>query len=294
MTSGVSRLDDAAFLFSAWTGLRAADDRLDIKTSILESNVEEDVLNNIRYFAYDGYDCIWAIGYNTQAVVEEVAPKFPNIPFVVVDGNFDPIPGNVVSVGFAEHHGAYLVGYLAATLSEAGHVGFLGGEEIDLIKRFEAGFLAGTRCCSGAIDVSCEYAGSFVSYAAGRAAADRLIELGCDIIFHAAGSAGKGAIRTAKQRGIYIIGVDTDQRFLAPGTVITSMVKRLDRAVDRLTEEVLEGRVTGGGHIAFSLADNAIALADIEHPKVNDDVLEIMGSLRQKIIDGEITVPETV
>ena len=290
MVSGPSRLDDASFLFSAWSGLTQAQSELGIKTTILEAIEDGDTKSNMDYLTYDGYDVIWAVGYNTREVVEQTAPKFPQIRFCTVDVEFDDRPANVASVVFDEHHGAFLAGYAAATLSTTGTIGFLGGVECELIAKFAAGYQAGAQLARPAVSLKTRYAGSFVRYNDGRATAERLYDDGCDIVFHAAGSAGKGAIRVAKDRGRYVIGVDTDQAFLAPGSVITSMLKHVDRTVLGLTRDIAENRPVDGIR-RFGLADGAIGLTPIAHPKSSPEVEQQLRDLSDQIVAREIEVP---
>ncbi len=290
MVSGPSRLDDASFLFSAWSGLTQARTELGIKTTILEAAEEGDLDSNMDYLTYDGYELIWAVGYNTQEVVERAAARNPTTHFCTVDVAFEETPPNVTSVVFDEHHGAFLAGYAAAKLSESGAVGFVGGEECELISKFAAGFAAGALHANPEIDVKVDYAGSFIKYNAGRVVAERLLGAGCDILFHAAGSAGKGAIRVAKDRGKYIIGVDCDQAFLAPGNVITSMLKRVDQSVLALTRDLYHG-VTPNPVRRFGLADDAIALTPIMHPAAGAELEHDLAAVRSGIVNGSIEVP---
>ncbi|MCG8478104.1 MAG: BMP family ABC transporter substrate-binding protein [Spirochaetales bacterium] len=230
MISGVSRLDDSAFLFSAWSGLKALNEEFGYNTTILESDEEQDTLMNARYLAHSNFDLMWAVGYGTQEAVEFIAPRFPKIPICTVDMSFDSVPPSVVSVRFDEHHGSFLAGVVAARASKTRTVGFVGGVRGELMDRFAQGFVQGVEYVGG-VEARVEYCGSFISFQAGRNTAEAMYGEGCDVLFHAAGAAGRGVIRTAKDLGKMVIGVDRDQSFLAPRNVITSMLKRIDRAV---------------------------------------------------------------
>lgn len=290
MVSGISRLDDAAFYFSAWTGLKAVHETLGCKTSILESQEKKDVLENMRYLAYGEYDVIWSVGYNTASAVVEVAAKFPNTTFCTIDVSLQSPPQNVITTEFAEDEGSFLAGWVAAALSRSRAIGFVGGVHSELIDRFERGFTTGAKSFDREIVVETRYTDSFIHYAAGREAADALYGEGCDILFHAAGSAGKGAIRSAKEHDHYIIGVDTDQSFLAPNNVITSMLKRVDRAVTDLTTALVQDEVVEERIRVFGLKEDAVLLAPVTHPEWTTQLQEQLDEVIAGLRSGSITI----
>lgn len=300
MISGQSRLDDSAFLFSAWSGLRELGEQPGIRTSILEAESDEQMLENAKYLAYSGYRIIWAMGYVTRPAVEYIAPRFPDCTICAVDMSFNEIPNNVIALRFDEHKGSFLAGYLAARVSREGRVGFVGGERAELIERFEAGFCAGVPVGAAArpdgSDVAIEvtYTDSFVSYDAGRDAANRLYDAGCDVIFHAAGGAGRGVIRSAKDRNRLVIGVDKDQSFLAPSNVISSMIKRIDTAVIALSRSILDGSARGGREVTYGIGDGAIYLVDPANTGDDEAIRQELQTISERIESGEITVPALV
>lgn len=290
MVTGVSRLDDAAFLFSAWSGLKAVREQLECNTTILESRGEDDVEKNLRYLAYSQYDHIWSIGFNTAEAVAAIAPKFLDTTFCTIDIHLTEPQRNVITTEFAEQEGAFLAGWIAAALTKTATVGFLGGVQSPLIRRFQSGFVQGVRYRNPNVTVQVEYANSFVSYNAGHETADHLYQLGCDILFHAAGSAGRGAIRSAVEHKRYIIGVDTDQSFLAPTAVITSMLKRVDRVVYDLTTTLVHGEDVGERRRVFGIADKAILLAPVTHPEWTTDLQQELESVTAAIQAGTTAI----
>ena len=289
MISGVSRLDDSAFLFSAWSGLKALNEEFGYQTTILESDEEQDTLMNARYLAHSNFDLIWAVGYGTRDAVEFVAPRFPRIPICTVDMSFDSIPPNVVSVRFDEHHGAFLAGVAAARASKTRSVGFVGGVRGELMDRFAHGFVHGVEHV-GRVETHVAYCGSFISFQAGRNTAEAMYGKGCDVLCHAAGAAGRGVIRTAKDLGKMVIGVDRDQSFLAPRNVITSMLKRIDRAVVEISRDILERKKPVGVEVRLGLATEAIRLAPFSHRDLPEDLDEEIARVTEDLIAGRIEV----
>lgn len=300
MISGQSRLDDSAFLFSAWNGLRELGERPGIRTSILEAANDEELLENAKYLAHAGYGCIWAVGYNTKTAVEYVAPRFPGCVICAVDMSFTEIPTNVVAIRFDEHKGSFLAGYLAARATTTGRVGFVGGVRSELIGRFEAGYRAGVaygslaRADGEPVEIEVRYTNSFVSFDAGRAATEELYDAGCDTVFHAAGAAGRGVIRAAKDKNRFVIGVDKDQSFLAPTNVISSMIKRIDSAVVSLTTAIIAGTQATGREITYGIGDGSIYLVSPSNTGQDHDLALEISAITAKIDSGEIMVPESL
>ena len=285
MISGVSRLDDASFLFSAWNGLKSAREELGLETSIIEARLEDDPSEEIAYLAEQGYQVVWAVGFITSEVVTKCAANYPDVTFIVVDASQEEsgLPSNVLRILFREDEGAFLAGVAAARASRTGHVGFVGGLEIPVIRRFAGGFEDGVERAGG-VELHSVFTDSFVSYAAGRRAALKLIGERCDVIFHAAGAAGKGVIREVSEAGLKAIGCDIDQSFLAPATVIASVVKRLDRVVPSLMSEWLVGRVAPGVERSYGIAEEAIDLTPVANVPGSSQIEQEISQLRKELL----------
>ena len=189
-------------------------------------------------------------------------------------------------------------------MSESKQIGFVGGMEIPVIERFEAGFLAGVKAVDPSIKVDVQYTGKFDDAALGKTTANRMYSSGVDIIFHAAGGTGNGVFAEAKERktkdanaNVWVIGVDSDQ--YEEGAVgdtnvtLTSMQKRVDVAVQNIAKETMEGNFPGGTTTTYGLAEGGVVLAD-SRGAIPDDVLAKIEEFSKKIVDGEIVVPETV
>jgi basic membrane protein A len=284
---------DKSFNDSAWAGIERAKAELGIEERSVESKSDKDYETNISTLAEQGMDLVVAVGMNQQTAVSRVAPKFPDVKFAIVDGSVEA--PNVRELKFAEHEGSFLAGYLAALVSKAGKIGFVGGEEIPLIKKFEAGYIAGAKTAKPSIEVlPAKYTGSWNNLDLGKAAANVLFAGGADIVYHAAGRCGLGVINAAKEAGKYAIGVDSDQDSVAPGSVLTSMVKRVDEAVLQTIRDVQQDAFSNGAK-NYTLKDGGVGLSPMTHTKdkIGAEVLQKVEEIKAKIVAGEVTVPDS-
>jgi basic membrane protein A len=224
----------------------------------------------------------------------QVARQFPQQQYAIIDA-IVPVR-NVVSVTFKEEDGSFLAGAIAAMVSKTHHIAFIGGQDIPLIRKFEAGYVAGAHEIDPNTRVDVKYAGSFDDVPAGKELANLLFNDGADIIYTAAGKVGLGAIDAARTRpsGDYIIGVDNNQDALAPGKILTSMVKHVDVAVYDIAKGILD-RKPLRGHVVLGLRDGGISLTDFKFTRsaVSAADMARLKALRQAIVSGRITVPGT-
>jgi basic membrane protein A len=220
------------------------------------------------------------------------------VHFACVDyaGPEDAMPPNVEGLSFREEEGSFLVGAVAGLLSRTRHVGFVGGMTIPLIRKFEAGYDAGVHAACPSCVVHSAYAGStpdaFKDPARGRSLAAFEIAAGADVLFHASGATGHGVFEGAREAGVRAIGVDADQYDDMPGTVVTSMVKRVDVAVYDAIADVARGHFRSGVR-AFGLADDGIDYVH-EGPHaaaIPDDVKAKVKELRDEVVSGVRRVP---
>ena len=295
-TGGV---DDKSFNAAANAGLEQAKSGLNIDKSAskyVSSNSPSDYKSNLTNFAAQGYDLIVAVGYKMQNDMTAVAPQFPNVKFALVDGKAPAAP-NCASLLFKEEQGSFLAGFLAASVTKTKTIGFVGGEAIDLIHKFEAGYKAGAQAANPQVKVIVAYTGDWNDVGKGKGSAQQQFGNGADIIFHAAGKAGLGVISAAQEKGpgFYAIGVDQDQDGVAPGRVLTSMVKHLDTAVFDTIKTVQSGTFAPGDHV-FDLKQNGVGLSEMKYTKqdVPADVMTRLDKVKQMIADGQITVPTTL
>jgi basic membrane protein A len=290
---------DKSFNDSAWLGLDRARRELGVSSEIVEPSGAEDREAAMRLFAARGFDLVIGVGFIFSTDMNVVARDFPSTAFACVD-YFPPadgrIPPNVAGLVFREEEGAFLVGAVAGLVSRTHAVGFVGGMDVPLIRKFEAGYTAGVHHVCPACRVYAAFAGTtpdaFKDPAKGEALATSQISAGADVIFHASGTTGLGVFEAARDMGVFAIGVDSDQHDEMPGVVITSMVKRVDVVVYDVIEQTLHHRFTGGMH-AFGLRDNGIGYVDSgPHAElIPADVKARVDAIREDIVQGRITVP---
>ena len=193
---------------------------------------------------------------------------------------------------------------LPALMTETKKIGFVGGMEIPVIERFEAGFLEGVAAVDETVEVDVQYTGAFDKAELGKTTANRMYSAGADIIFHAAGGTGNGVFTEAKERkeadpdaNIWVIGVDADQydegQTGDANVTLTSVLKGVDKAVINISEQAMAGDFPGGETITYGLADDGVGLAD-SRGAIPEDVMTKIEEFKKQVIDGEITVPEKV
>jgi basic membrane protein A len=291
LVTDVGGLGDQSFNDSAYAGLLRAGRLYRARVQVLQSRSAPDYQPNLSVFAQQGFNEIIAVGFLMANDLSEVARRTPNRNFAIIDAVIG-LP-NVASVTFKEEDGSFLAGALAAMVSTTHRIAFLGGIDIPLIRKFEAGFTAGAREIDPATVVLVKYVGSFDDVASGKELADVLYDQRADIIFTAAGKAGLGAFEAVKSRqGDYVIGVDADQDDLVPGKVLTSMVKHTDVAVITVCGAVAAGRPMHG-HLELGLRDGAIGLTDFHYTRsvVDGARRRRLSMLRYAIINGKIQPP---
>jgi len=303
----VGGLGDKSFNDSANAGLQRAKREFDVETETLESSAPTDYVNNLTQFADAGYDPIFAVGFLMTDAVNEIAPQYPDTNFAIVDSVVEP--KNSASLVFREQEGSYLAGVVAGLMTQEETdytnpddkvVGFLGGQESDLIAKFEAGYVAGVESVCPDCEVLVQYAGStpeaFYDPARGKEISLQQIDQGADIIYHASGATGAGLFDAAEQEGIFAIGVDEDQAKLVPDApILTSAIKRVDIAVYQTIRDANEGEFPGGEVFDLGLKEKGISLAPFGRfdGDVPQEVKDQVDEAQKGIISGDIKVPDT-
>jgi basic membrane protein A len=275
---------------------------LGITPVVLQSRVAEDYEPNLQLLADQGVSLSLAVGFMLENAVETAAKRNPEMKYLLVDSpllsaqNEPYTLPNVRTVVFREEEGCYLVGALAGLVTKTGKVGFVGGMEIPLVKRFEAGFRAGVAATNPKATVVVNYTGSFTNFALGKQVAEDLLVKGTDVLFAAAGVDGLGAIQAVKEardggKSVYVIGVDSDPSHLAPKAVLSAVVKRVDLVVYEAVRDQQQGRFQGGS-LSLGLQEGGITYAPVrlDFPGKNE-ALRTLEELKAKIIAGQIKVP---
>jgi basic membrane protein A len=248
----------------------------------------------LRKFASAGFNPIVVTGFAYGDPLTKVAAEFPKTNFAIVDMVVDA--PNVRSVVFDEHTGSYLVGALAAMKSTTGKVGFVGGMDIPLIHKFYCGYKQGVQAVNASAEVMENYTGTTPAAWNDPIGAGELAKAdfarGADVVFAAAGGSGLGVLQAAKDAGKLGIGVDSNQNYLQPGSVLTSMVKRVDVAVENAFKDGSAGGTWSSGIQAMGLANQGIdyALDDNNASLITADMKAKVDELKAKIISGEIKV----
>ena len=254
--------NDKSFNEAAFRG--AEQFKKEMKAKYREFEIQNDAQREqaLRKFAKDGNDPIIAIGFSQAQALETVAKEFPKVHFAIVDSVVN-LP-NVRSIVFKEHEGSYLVGILAAMASKTGKVGFVGGMDIPLIRRFACGYVQGVKSVKADDTVFQNMTGTTGSAwndpVRGGELAKSQIDQGADVVYHAAGGTGIGVLQAAADAGKLGIGVDSDQNYLHPGKVLTSMLKHVDVAVYDAFKDAAAGKFTGGVQ-ALGLAEGGVGWA---------------------------------
>ena len=285
-------LGDKSFNDSAHKGLKEAEEKLGVQIKYVEPANVSEFDTFLREFAEANYDLIIGIGFQMKDSVVKVASEYPDNHFVMVDEPID-MP-NVVSATFNEPEGSFLAGALAGMMTKTNTVGFIGGIEVPLIQKFGDGFMAGAKYVNPNIKTFSAYVGGnspFNDPAKGKEMALSMIDSKADIIYHAAAGSGMGVFEAAKERGIYAVGVDSNQDAVVPGTILTSMLKKVDQAVFTIIKETQEKGFTAGEK-DFNLANDGVGITELEYTKdqIGEDKLKRLEEIKADIISGKIDV----
>ncbi|MFB5082722.1 BMP family lipoprotein [Symbiobacterium thermophilum] len=292
MATDVGGLNDDSFNAAAYRGILQAEKDLGVKHIVIESQRQEDYITNLQTLIDGGADIVWGVGFMMQASIDEMAQANPDQWFGLIDEQVNQ--PNVASVLFKEQEGSFLVGYLAGKATKTNRVGFVGGVESPVIGRFEAGFRAGVKAANPDAVVDVVYAAAFDDPAKGKDIALTMFNTGADVIFHAAGGTGQGVIEAAKEKNLFAIGVDSDQNYLAPNNVLSSMIKRVDVAVYDVIKMALEGNFPGGQVVRLGLAENGVGYSDTTlWDKMPEGTKAEVDKWAEAIKEGKVVVPET-
>jgi basic membrane protein A len=298
---------DASFNDSAAAGLDKAISDIGVKKentkelAATDQESEDSKLTRLRQLAQEGHNPVVAVGFGYTDATVKIAAEFPNTNFAVVDGFAPDAPKNITWLGFAEHEGSFLVGVIAALKSKSCTIGFVGGVNVPLIQKFEAGFKQGVTTVAPDAKIVSKYiteAGDLTGFAdpqKGQVVAKGLIDQGADVVYHAAGASGKGVFAAAKEANVMAIGVDSDQYNQTTvaeykDVIITSMLKRVDVAVFDYISAVAANNLAGLPPV-FDLKVDGVGYST-SGGKIDDETKSWVEAYKQQIIDGKITVKD--
>jgi basic membrane protein A and related proteins len=295
---------DKSFNDGAYAGASRAEKELGVVVRYIEPGESSDRESGLRLLAAEGMDLVIGVGFIFTDDINQLASEYPNIRFAGIDyavatdakGNPIPPPPNVAALRFREEEGSFLVGAIAGLVSKTKTVGFVGGMNVPLIQKFDAGYAAGVKQVCPRCRVISQYAGvtpdAFRNPGKGKEIAFSQYQQGADIIYHASGSTGGGVFEAARQSNKLAIGVDADQYAEAPGFVLTSMVKRIDNAVFDAVKRVKDGQFKGGIY-DFGLAQDGVGYVydDRNRALIPDAVRARVEQLKAEVVAGRIKVP---
>lgn len=249
----------------------------------------------MQQLARRGATIIVAVGFTQASAVERVAKQFPQVKFTIIDAVVD-LP-NVQSIVFREHESSFLCGMLAALASKTGKLGFIGGMDIPLIRKFAMGYVAGAKYVNPSVEVFQNMTGTTPAAwgdpTKGAELAKSLFGRGADVVFHASGATGLGVLQAAKDAGKLGIGCDSNQNYLHPGSVLTSAVKRVDVAVFRSFMDVKNDTWKPGKQL-IGLAEQGIdySLDEFNRSLITPEMEQRVNQAKADIISGKLKVPE--
>ncbi|MEX2284317.1 MAG: BMP family ABC transporter substrate-binding protein [Gemmatimonadota bacterium] len=295
---------DKSFNDGAYNGGLKAERELDADVRLIEPGEGSDREAGLRLLAAEGLDLVLGVGFIFTDDLRQLATEYTTTNFAGVDyalqtdslGNIIAPPPNLAALKFREEEGSFLVGAIAALVGNSKRVGFVGGMDIPLIHKFEAGYRAGVREVCPDCTVVAQYAGvtpdAFANPTKGKELALSQYRSGVNVIFHASGSTGLGVFEAARQTSKLAIGVDADQYNEAPGFILTSMIKGVDNVVFDAIKRVRDGTFKGGVY-SFGLQEGGVGYVydDRNRNLIPDSVHTRVEALRQAIIEGRIKVP---
>lgn len=300
---GVGGLGDQSYNDLAYQGMKDAESKLGVKFDYAEPKAMADFEVHLREMANEGqYAVIVSVGFEQVDALAIVAEEYPDQKFAILDGSVDK--PNVASFLSKEEEGSFLVGALAGLmkleakdygLSDEPVLGFVGGIDVPVIRKFHAGFLAGAKYVNPDIKVLDDFVGGFSDVTTAKEIALTMNSKGADIIYHAAGGSGMGVFQAAKENNFIAIGVNSNQNHIDPDHIVASMLKRVDVAAYTVVKEAVEGNLQTGGITELGLKDEGIGYTtEGTNIKLSGSITDKVEELKQKVTNGELALPLSV
>lgn len=290
MVTDVGGVNDGSFNQSAWEGLQRAGEAFGCEVKYIESKGDADYVPNIESFLDEDYDLIVCVGYMMADAVRDAAELYPDQKFAIIDDASNADLDNVTCMMFEQEQASYLVGLAAGYTTESNIVGFVTGAANETMNSFGYGYCAGVLDAKPDATILQYNANNFGDASGGKTAVNTMVTKGADVVFHAAGGTGIGVIDGCKENKIWAIGVDSDQSPLAPETILTSALKRVDNACYDATKKTILGTLEGGVE-TYDLAAGGVDIAPTTD-NLSKDVLEKIEDAKKDIIAGDLVVPK--
>jgi basic membrane protein A len=289
-------LGDHSFNDMINEGLKKAKADMGIDFVVIQPRAVSDFQSSLVRAAGQHFDLVLGATFDMIVPMKAAAAAFPDQKFGIIDVGSDPIAPNVEGAVAKDWEGSALVGVAAALTSKSGTIGFVGGKDIPVIHRFYNGYYYGAKLAKPDIKVEERYSGSFTDPAAGKEYTLALVSGGSDINFAVANLTGAGVIDAAKETKTYAIGVDSNQNYMAPGTVLTSMMKRVDVLAYDIIKSVKDGTFKGGANKQYGLKEGGVEAAMDQFNKglLSEATIVKMDEFKAKVISGEIVVPNFI
>jgi len=293
----IGGLGDKSYNDSAYRGVQLAAKNLGIQYNYIEPSTDIDSevklgVNHLRQYAKENYDLVIATGFLFKDSCEQVAKEYPNVKFVIIDTTVNA--PNVTGLMFKSQEGSFLVGSVAGLVTKTNKIGYIGAQDTSIFKNFQSGYEQGVELVNSKAKIISKFvdgSNPFLVPERGYELANELIDQGADVVYTVAGATGIGAIEACKKRGVYAIGVDNDQDYIQKGTVITSMVKRVDKAVYDSIELAVNGNLKPGV-LEFGVANGGIDTSEFLYTKsqLPTGALEKINQTKKDIINGKIKI----
>ena len=277
-------LGDQSFSDAAMRGMGQLRETGDWFVDYRELSESETYKAGFEQLVEEKYNVIVGLGFACQSDLEAVAAEYPNQQFALIDG-ISELP-NVLSITFEEGEGSVLAGAVAGLETETKKIGFIGGMDIELIQKFEAGFEKGLKSIDEENEMMVDFSNDFASPEIGRELAEKQIEAGADVLYAAAGLTGVGVLETAQKYGVKAIGVDSDQMMIAPEAVVTSMLKQVDLAIVEIADRVADQPFND--HVVLGIEEGGVGLAPLRNIQWTDEEMAQFESIQQQLEEGTL------
>ena len=251
-------VQDGSFNESAWNGAIKASEELGVEVKYLESNTDADYAQNIETAVDMDSDLVIGIGFNLSRAIEDAAESYPKQQFAIIDGSFEETPSNVTNITFNEREAGYLAGLATAKTIDSDKFGFIGGLEVPAVINYKDGFEQGLKEVNPDATLLVQYANSFTDAAKGRVIAEQMLNQGIEAIMTAGGGVNTGVYEACKENGKYSVAVDMAQSNIAPETILTSAIKKVDEGVYSAARSYKDGNLKGGVNVVHSIANNGV------------------------------------